>query len=302
MAMRVSKVAKNIYLIDVETGGIRNFIASYVLKGEKAAIVETGPTSSILNLIESLKELNMKFEDVEYVAVSHIHLDHGGGVGTLLKRLPNAKVVVHPRGAPHLANPEKLWEQSKEVLGGITKVYGKPEPVPENRIIAAADGEIFDVGNNIKLKAIETTGHASHHMSYYETSSNSVFPGDAAGIYVKEIDVVVPTTPPPFRLDIALASLDKLIALKPKMLYYSHFGESPNAVARLQQYAQQLRQWAEIARQSIAKGEDQQSVAKRILENDAAVRKAVEYIKAHPVLKETVLYHSVQGVMEFVEK
>ena len=174
--MHVTKVEKHVYQIDVGTAGVKNFIASYILKGKQVAMVETGPTSSVPNLLFCLDELNVKPEDVAYVAVSHIHLDHGGGVGRLLKYLPKAKVIVHPRGAPHLANPEKLWQQSKEVMGSLTKMYGKPEPVPEERIIAATDGMMFDVGNNISLKVVETLGHASHHLSYYEPLSEGIFP------------------------------------------------------------------------------------------------------------------------------
>ncbi|MFZ0965630.1 MAG: MBL fold metallo-hydrolase [Candidatus Bathyarchaeia archaeon] len=300
--MQITKLENYLYQIDVETAGIKNFIASYILKGKQVAMVETGPTSSVPNLLFCLKELNVKPEDVVYVAVSHIHLDHGGGVGRLFKYLPKAKVIVHPRGAPHLANPEKLWQQSKEVMGSIAEMYGKPEPVPEERLIAATDGMMFDVGNDVSLKVVETLGHASHHLSYYEPLSEGIFPGDAAGIYLNEIDVIVPTTPSPFRLDVALASLDKLISLKPKVLYYSHFGKAYNAVEKLQTYAQQLKLWAKITRQGIENKDSLEAISKRIIESDVAVQKAKEYIKAHPVLSETVLNESVRGFIDFVEK
>jgi len=300
--MQITKLENHLYQIDVETAGIKNFIASYVLKGKQVAMVETGPTSSVPNLLSCLKELNVKPEDVTYVAVSHIHLDHGGGAGTLLKHLPKTKVIVHQRGAPHLANPEKLWQQSKEVMGSIAEMYGKPEPIPEERLVAATDGMIFDIGNNVSLKVIETLGHASHHLSYYEPLSEGIFPGDAAGIYLKEIDVIVPTTPPPFRLDIALASLDKLIRLKPRVLYYSHFGKAYNAVEKLQTYAQQLVLWAKIAKEGMENKESLKVLSKRIMESDKAIQQAKEYIKTHPVLRETVLNESVQGFTGFVEK
>jgi len=300
--MQITKLENHLYQIDVETAGIKNFIASYVLKGKQVAMVETGPTSSMPNLLSCLKELNVKPKNVAYIAVSHIHLDHGGGVGTLLKYLPKAKVIVHPRGAPHLANPEKLWQQAKEVMGSIAEIYGKPEPVPEERLIAATDGMTVNIGNDVSLKVVETLGHASHHLSYYEPLNEGIFPGDAAGIYLNEIDVIVPTTPSPFRLDIALASLDKLISLKPKVLYYSHFGKAYHAVEKLQTYAQQLKLWAKIAKDGIENKESLEAISKRIMESDRAVQKAKEYIKAHPVLSETVLNESVHGFIDFVEK
>jgi glyoxylase-like metal-dependent hydrolase (beta-lactamase superfamily II) len=300
--MHVKKLEEHIHLIDVETAGFESFIASYVLKGKSVAIVETGPTSSVPNLLSGLEKVGVKPEDVAYVAVSHIHLDHGGGAGTLLKSLPNARVIVQQRGAPHLANPEKLWQQSREVLGKIADLYGEPEPVPPERIIAAEDGMAFDLGKGVKLKVVETLGHASHHQSYFETLGRGLFPGDAAGIYLKEFDAIVPTTPAPFRLDTALASLDKLISLKPRALYYSHFGEASNPVGKLQSYAEQLRLWGNIARQGIEEKRSLEEVRQKIVENDGQIRKAMRFIEAHPVLNETVLNNSVQGFMQFAEK
>jgi len=300
--MDVTKIGEHIYLIDLELAGIDNSIASYVLNGKNTVIIETGPESTVQNLLSGLKELDVKPEEVTYVAVSHIHLDHAGAAGTLLKYLPKAKLIVHRRGAPHVANPEKLWTQAREVLGKIAELYGKPEPVPEERIIAATDGMVFDVGNGVKLKVVETLGHASHHLSYYEALSRGIFTGDAAGIYLNRFDVVVPTTPPPFRLDIALASLKKMINLKPRFLYYSHFGKAQNAIEKLQVYVNQLKLWADIAKQGIEKGENLEAIGGRILKSDMAVQKAAEHIKNHPILSETVPNQSVKGVIKFVEK
>lgn len=300
--MSVTKVDDHICLIDAETAGMKNFIASYVLEGKQVAMVETGPTSSVANLLKALEKLNVSPDAVKYVAVSHIHLDHAGGAGTLLKHLPNAQVVVHPRGALHLAHPEKLWEQSQQVLGDITKLYGAPEPIPEDRIIAAMNGMTFDLGNNVQLSALETLGHASHHQSYYESSSRAVFPGDAAGIYLNEIAVVVPTTPPPFRLDLALASIQKLKDLKPRSLLYSHFGKATDVPHNFHAYEDQLRLWARIAKKGLDNHDSLEKIGKRIIEEDTALQKALSYVKVHRVLGDTVLGNSVQGIVEFVQR
>ena len=118
----------------------------------------------------------------------------------------------------------------KKVLGFVSEIFGKPEPVPKERIIPVTEGS-FDLGDGAKLTVTETLGHASHNLSFQESFNGGVFPGDAAGTYLPEFDVVVPTTPPPFYLDAALASLDKLISLKPTVLYFSHFGKATDAVA-----------------------------------------------------------------------
>ncbi|MEM1539903.1 MAG: MBL fold metallo-hydrolase [Candidatus Bathyarchaeia archaeon] len=274
--MSISKIDEHIFMIDVEVVGIRHFIASYVLMGEKTAIVETGPISSVQNLVRGLTSLGIKPDDVSYIAISHVHLDHGGGVGTLVKHFPKAKVIVHEKGAPHLANPEKLWQRSQMVLGELA-------------------------GKGIALQVVETLGHASHHLSYHETRSKGAFVGDAAGIYLNDIDVIVPTTPPPFRLDMALTSLKKLADLKPSVLYYTHFGKAKDATGKLHMYAGQLRLWANIAKQLLDKGEDLEKISHQITENDEAVKKALEYIQVHRVLSETVLKTSVLGVVEFVK-
>ena len=301
--MRVTRIEEHIHLIDLEPAGVEDLIASYVLKGNRVGIIESGPSSTVQNLLSGLEELNVKPEDVAYVAVSHIHLDHGGGAGILLKHLPRAKLIVHPRGAPHMVKPEKLWNQATQVLGErITRIYGRPEPVPQERIITAADGMVIDLGDDVKLKVVETLGHASHHLSYYDKLSDGIFTGDSAGIYVDKADVVVPTSPPPFRLDIALASIDKMMRLKPKSLYYTHFGKGTDAVERLRTYKEQLKLWARIAKEGIERGEDLKMISRRIFENDKAVQKAADFIKDNPVLSVTVLNESVEGVMRFVEK
>jgi glyoxylase-like metal-dependent hydrolase (beta-lactamase superfamily II) len=240
----------------------------------------------------------VKLEEVTYVAISHVHIDHGGGVGTLLKKLPKARVIVHPRGAPHLVDPQKLWSQSKTILGHVAEIFGQPEPVPEDRIIAAADGMEIDVGDDVKLKVIETLGHASHHLSYHEPLQRSVFPGDAAGIYLNQFDVVVPTSPPPFRLNIALASLEKLLALKPKILHYSHFGESCNAVERLRNHAIQLKLWMSIAKDGVSKRQNPSVIGERILAEDERMRGVAGFLKSHPIYSKTVVENSVQGFVE----
>ncbi len=297
--MHAKQVGKNLFLIDLETGGFKNLIASYVLMGEKAVIVETGPTSSIPNLLSGLKELKVKFEDVAYVAITHVHVDHGGGAGTLLKSLPNAKVVVHSKGKPHIVDPAKLWAASQQVLGGVAKMFGEPEPVPENRIIVAAEGMTLDVGNGVRLKVVEAPGHASHNVSYYEYANDGLFPGDAAGAYIRRFNTVFPTTPPPFRPDIALVSLDKLISLNPKFLYYSHFGEASDAVKRLRNYAVQIRLWVSIAEDGVKKGESSEIIRERIFREDETICKLVPVLRRNPVHRKTLIENSAQGFIDF---
>jgi glyoxylase-like metal-dependent hydrolase (beta-lactamase superfamily II) len=299
-SLHTRQVAKNVYIIDLQTGGYQNLICSYIVMGDKPLLVESGPTNSIPNLLLGLEELKIQPQDIEYVAVTHVHLDHGGGAGTLLKHLPNAKVLVHPRGAPHLIDPERLWPSSQSVLGYVSEIFGKPEPVPKDRILPLTEGSI-DLGGDVKVSITETVGHASHHLSFQESINGGVFPGDAAGTYVPEFNVVVPTTPPPFRLESALAALDKLISLNPTALYYTHFGRTTDAIKRLQAYKLQLQLWANIAEDGVAKNQSFEVIRDRIIAQDSAMNRIVEFVKPHPVYSVTMLDNCVLGFVEYAK-
>lgn len=285
----------------METGGFKNLICSYIIKVPKITLVESGPTSSVPNLVSGLQELEINFEDVQYLAITHIHLDHGGGAGTLLKYLPNAKIIVHPRGMPHLINPERLWPSSQAVLGFVSEIFGKPEPVPEDRIIPVTEGT-FDLGEGAKLQATETLGHASHNLSFKESFNDGVFPGDAAGTYLPDFDVVVPTSPTPFHLDAALASLDKLIDLDPTVLYFSHFGKATGAVQRLKDYKLQLKLWARIAEQGVKENQTLEQIRERIISEDKVMTKVADFIKSHRIYSKTVLENCVKGFIEYAKQ
>lgn len=299
--MHTKEIGKKLFLVDLETGGIKNLICSYVIKGKKTILVESGPTSSVPKLLSGLKELDVKLEDIEYVAVTHVHLDHGGGAGSLLKFLPNAKVLVHPRGMPHLVNPERLWQSSQEALGFVSEIFGKPEPVPKERIIALTEGS-FDLDDGGKLTVIETLGHASHNLSFHESLNGGVFPGDAAGTYFPEFDVVMPTTPPPFHLGMALESVDKIIRLKPTVLYYSHFGKTSDAVQRLVDYKLQLELWDRIAQDGVKKNQSLGEIRDRILVEDKVMIQLSDYLKSHRIYSRTALLNSVQGFIDYAKK
>jgi len=296
------KLSDFIHLIDLKPLGIENVIASYVLKADKVAIIETGPTTSILNLLAGLQEIGIENKEVDYVAVSHIHIDHAGGAGILLQKLPNAKLIVHPRGALHLIEPEKLWAQTLQVLGKIAESYGKIQPVPKERILAAYDGMTIDVHDNFELKVLETLGHASHHLSFFENHSQGIFPGDAAGIYIGTYDIVVPTTPPPFNLEVTLASINRLIGLKPKHLYYTHFGPTINAIKKLEEYANRLRFWAKIISDSMKNKENFETICQKVLEEDDSLKSAVGYIQENLIFREGVIKQDVQGFIEYLKK
>lgn len=295
------KLSDSIYLIDLKPMDIENFVASYVLRGNKVAIIETGPTASIERLLAGLQEIGVEKEDVDYVMVSHIHIDHAGGVGVLMRHLPNARLLVHDRGAQHLINPKKLWAQTKQVLGKIAEMYGEIYPVPEEQVATVKDGMVVDLGKGLELEVLETPGHASHELSFFEKTTRAIFPGDSAGVYLNKLSVVIPTTPAPFNLEMALGSLDRLIKMAPRRLYYTHFGEAFDAVRRLKAYMTQLKLWAELVLEGVGKGEDPAAIYERILQKDASTRMAAGFIKKHLILRRGVMMQNIRGFIKYLK-
>ena len=300
--MNSRKVNDFVYLIDLKPKGIEDTIASYVVRGDRVAIIETGPTVSVGNLLGGLEKFGVETEEVDYVAVSHVHIDHAGGAGTLLHHLPNAKILVHRRGAPHLINPEKLWAQSKLVLGEVADLYEEIEPVPKEKVITAIDGMKIDLGQNVELRVLETLGHASHHLSFYESKGNGVFPGDAAGIYLNRFDVVVPTTPAPFDLEITLASIARLVELRPKSLYYTHFGCVGDAVRRLGVYRDRLELWAEIIFEEMKTEDDPWEIYKKVLMKDQEIDAVSDFLQDHLIFRRGILMQNIEGFMGYFKR
>jgi len=300
--MHTKRLNDFMHLIDLQPNGLENFSASYVIKGKRAAIVETGPRLTVENLLAGLKKIGIKREEIDYVAVSHIHVDHAGGAGTLLPHLPNAQLLVHERGVRHLVNPEELWTSSLQTLGSIAEMYGKFEPVPEERILIAKEGMVIDLGEGVDLKVLEMPGHASHELSFYEKNNNGIFPGDAAGIYLNKFDAIIPTTPAPFHLEMALSSLQRLIQMKPSWLYYSHFGPASNAVERLKNYADRLKLWGEIILEGMKSGENFEVIYERILEKDPLTPGLADFLGNHLILSRGIVMQNIHGFMEYFRK
>jgi hydroxyacylglutathione hydrolase len=202
---------------------------------------------------------------------------------------------------PHLIDPERLWPSSQSVLGFISEIFGKPEPVPKDRIIPVTEGT-FDLGDGAKLTAIETVGHASHHLSFQESFNGGVFPGDAAGTYIPDFGVIVPTTPPPFHLEAALASLDRLISLNPTALYFTHFGKATDAVQRLKDYKLQLQLWARIAEDGVDKNQSFEAIRDRIIAEDKVMNRIAGFVKSHRIYSKTMLENCVRGFVEYAKQ
>ncbi|MFO0450498.1 MAG: MBL fold metallo-hydrolase [Pseudomonadota bacterium] len=202
-----------------------------IVEKGRAAFVDTGTTHSVPNLLAVLAAKGLARGDVDYVFLTHIHLDHAGGAGALAQALPNARVVVHPRGAQHLVEPAKLIAGTKAVYGEeqYAKLYGDLVPIPAERIVATEDGTSLSLAGR-RFDFLHTPGHALHHHVIHDHGADAVFTGDTFGLSYRDFDVdgrawVMPTTTPThFDPDQLHASIDRILALEPKALFLTHYG------------------------------------------------------------------------------
>ena len=257
--MTTSVLAPGVIEIDTLLGGWERMTAGYLIGGPQPVLVETGSQSSIDVLLGALAELGLGPNDLAGVAVTHIHLDHAGGVGDVARAFPNATVYVHAKGARHLVDPTRLVDSAERVYGPLLdSLYGRLAPTPAERVHVLADGEEIDLGAGRTLRAIDSPGHAKHHLGLIDSWSGLLFAGDAVGVRLPDGGVLRPATPPPdFDLDQALASLRKFADHRPTGIALAHYGVVPVAPGDLLAEADEtLRSWAEEADRAWRAGED----------------------------------------------
>ena len=224
----VTEVAEKIYMIDAQLYSIPRFGSVYFLDEDKKALIDTGPATSSEVVIEGIKQIGRRPEDVAYLIVTHIHLDHAGGAGTLLKNMPEAQVIAHYRAVRYVINPERLISSVIEAQGEVAmKRNGAVIPVDEHRVKPAHDRDTIRLSDRQLLTLLETPGHAPHELCIHESRHNGIFTGDAVSDHITGTDISVPVTPPPsFDLDLYIDSLNKLLKLNASRLYFAHFGVS----------------------------------------------------------------------------
>ncbi|HTN80408.1 MAG TPA: MBL fold metallo-hydrolase, partial [Acidimicrobiales bacterium] len=229
-----------------------------LVEGDAPVLVETGSQSSIAVLLAALDDLGMGPDDLAGVAVTHIHLDHAGGVGDVAKAFPKATVYVHEKGARHLVDPERLVRSAGMVYGPLLdSLYGRLEPTAPERIHVLDDGEEVRVGPNRVLTTVDSPGHAKHHLALHDSLSGILFVGDAVGVRLPDSGVLRPATPPPdFDLDLAITSLHKFVDRNPAEVALAHYGLVPNPIDTLREAEGILRQWAEVAEAAFREGRD----------------------------------------------
>jgi glyoxylase-like metal-dependent hydrolase (beta-lactamase superfamily II) len=251
-------IAPGVLEIDTLLGGWERVTAGYLIEGDAPVLIETGSQSSVPVLLAALDHIGVGPEELAGVAITHIHLDHAGGVGDVARAFPSATVYVHEKGARHLADPSRLIDSASRVYGPLLdSLYGRMDPTDAARLHVVADGEEIAVSSNRSLVAVDSPGHAKHHVGFHDSASGVLFAGDAVGVKLPDGGVLRPATPPPdFDLDLALNSLQKFAARRPTAIALAHYGllESPEEL--LAEADDTLRQWAETAETAYRNGLD----------------------------------------------
>ncbi len=221
-------------IVAFDTGYVRPMLAAIhmIVANGRVAFVDTGSNDALPHALQVLKHYGLNAEAVDYVIPTHVHLDHAGGAGAMMRAFPNAKLIIHPRGARHMAEPSKLVAGVCAVYGKeyVARVYGDIVPVPADRIVEAPDNFSVSLAGR-ELVCLDTPGHARHHMCLWDRQTGGIFSGDMFGISYREMDVdgrafILPTTTPSqFEPDAMRASIQRLLALKPEAIYLTHYGQ-----------------------------------------------------------------------------
>ena len=262
---QIERIADDLLAIDVQYNHTPQVISAYLLLGERPSLIETGPTSTAETLLAGVTEAGVDPRDLRAAAVTHIHLDHAGGAGTLARRFPQLQVYVHPAGAPHLIDPARLVASAARLYGdALQRLFGEVAPVPEQQVTVLEDGEHVLLGSR-RLIAVETPGHANHHHAFWDPTSGDLFTGDVAGVALPGSRYVRAPTPPP-QLDLPAweRSLARIRALNPRRLLLTHFGPHTWVRELLDQLEARLHKNLRLVREGLAAGESEDAITGRL--------------------------------------
>jgi glyoxylase-like metal-dependent hydrolase (beta-lactamase superfamily II) len=228
-------------------------------RGGRVAVVDTGTNDSVPHVLAALDSLGFERSAVDLVFVTHVHLDHAGGAGLMLRELPSARAVAHPRSVPHLCDPSRLAEASRAVYGAelFARLYGTPLPIERGRIVETQDGDTLGLGS-ATLEVLHTPGHALHHHVLHDPAARAVFTGDTFGLSYRALDTergpcILPTTSPSqFDPEQLIASVRRIVALGPESLYLTHYGRVSGVERLGASLEAQITRFVSIARENAA--------------------------------------------------
>ena len=302
----MTSLASGIDFVDVQFLGFPSIIATAVLHGTSGvALIDPGPTTSLGNLRRALAHKGIDARDVTQILLTHIHLDHGGATGTLLRDNPDIEVFVHERGAAHLVDPSKLVASAGRLYGqDMERLWGQILPVPAAAIRILRGGERMAAGGR-PLDVAYTPGHASHHVSFFDASAGIAFVGDTAGIRRGSGAYVMPAAPPPdIDLEIWRESEARILAWDPDTLFLTHFGPFNGVRPHFQQLMDRLVEWSRIVRRLLADPQltDDERQERFVEEATQELRQVVGVQEAELYGRAGSLDYSWQGLARYWRK
>lgn len=312
--MKYEKIADHLYSIDTNDLGLKNRTTSYIIVDDKIALIETSASPSIPYILNALEELHIKPSDIDYLILTHIHLDHAGGAGVMMKYCPNATVLVHPKGVRHLVDPSRLIASARSVYGeNFDAIFGEILPIQEKQLYAIGDREIIRLGSST-LTFYYTKGHANHHISIHESLTNGMFVGDTTGVYYpdmtgEEFDVILPSTSPnQFDPNLMEDSIQLFEKIKPNVLYFGHYGSYTHPQFAYAEVRRYLPIFMDAGRQTMKEETDftkQVQRTEEILTNSIFAELQTKGLsKDHPVFKiiPLDLAVSAMGIIDYLSK
>jgi glyoxylase-like metal-dependent hydrolase (beta-lactamase superfamily II) len=261
-----------IIAIDLNWAGHPRSIASALLRSEhNVALIDPGPASTLPTLREQLNRNGLDISELNSILLTHIHLDHAGATGSLVRENPRLKVYVHSRGATHLMDPSKLLHSAARLYGeSMERLFGEFLPVPACNLHALEGGEVLALGSR-QLQVLYTPGHASHHVTYFDSAVGIAFVGDTAGISINGHPFILPATPPPdISVELWDASLDAIANLHPQKLFLTHFSFSNDPALHIANYRERLHRWRELSARILSLTLDESASMHRFAQEIAA--------------------------------
>jgi glyoxylase-like metal-dependent hydrolase (beta-lactamase superfamily II) len=286
------------------TGRPRSIAALLIESGGKSAVVDPGPESTLEALRAGLQARGQSVHSLDSLLLTHIHLDHAGASGALVRENPRLQVYVHEFGAVHMVDPSKLLASAGRLYGGDLKpLYGECAPVPKESLQPLDGGEQIRIGD-VELDVFYTPGHASHHVTYWDRASRTALVGDTAGIRVQGDTFLLPATPPPdIDVEIWNQSLDTISSWNPERLFLTHFGFIENPGEHIRLYKERLAEWSALTRKLIASGMDTTEAEKAFVDSVASeIKSTLPANAAEHYIFNGGLRLSWLGLLRYVKK
>jgi glyoxylase-like metal-dependent hydrolase (beta-lactamase superfamily II) len=304
----ITDLGNDVYQIDTRMAGYQGITAGYLIRSSRPCLVETGTSTSAPIVRDALAALGLGPADLATVVVTHIHLDHAGGVGDIASMFGSAQVVVHEKGARHLADPSRLMASARLVYGDALDVlFGSMVAVSADRLRTLDDVGAIDLGDGRRLSSFYSPGHAKHHVGLLDSGSGDLYVGDAAGVYIPETGDLRPATPPPdFDLSLALGSIGRFASLDPSRLLFSHYGPVTAVASTLERSAEELSVWVDATQTARNAGMDLdhavEAVRQRTLARYASLAPSADPQVAEKFERLAGVEANVSGIWHWLEK